>query len=293
MKILLTGGAGFIGSHLAEYLLASGHEVDVVDDLSAGKKANVPGGATFFFARCQDLTPYWREYDFVYHLASTVGVSRVTSDPAKCIANVVDSTRAVLALKSKGIYFSTSEVYGKNQAALGEDSDCVLSGKARWNYAAAKLCGEWMALQAGWKVVRLFNVIGPRQNMDYGAVFPNFLSQAQANEPITVYGQGYQVRTFIDVRDCVEILDQLRDKQFDVVNVGGSAVMSILDLARLMKLLTQSRSEIRFTDYPMPEGFEECHTRVPDLSRLNRLIRDFKYRALKDTVEVCQSNLVT
>lgn len=288
----MTGGAGFIGSHLAEYLLASGHEVDVVDDLSAGKKANVPSGATFFFARCQDWMPYEREYDFVYHLASTVGVSRVTSDPAKCIANVVDSTRAVLALKAKGIYFSTSEVYGKNTALLWEDSDCVLSGRARWNYAAAKLCGEWMALQAGWKVVRLFNVIGPRQNMEYGAVFPNFLRQALANEPITVYGQGYQTRTFVDVRDCVEMLDRLRDKDFDVVNVGGELNISVLSLARMVKLLTQSRSEIRFTDYPMPEGFEECEIRVPDLSKLNRLIGAFKYRPLKDTVEVCQPLLV-
>jgi len=282
-----------VGSHLAEYLLASGHRVDVIDDLSGGKKENVPKEATFFFARCQDWMPYERDYDFCYHLASTVGVSRVTDDPTKTILNIVDSTRKVLALGCKGIYFSTSEVYGKNTGVLDETSDCLISPKARWNYAAAKLCGEWMALQAGWKVVRLFNVIGPRQNLLYGAVFPNFISQAIENKPITVYGDGKQVRTFIDVRDCVEILDMLRDREFDVVNVGGLMKMTVLQLAEAIRMAVNSESEIRFVDYPMGSGFEECRRRVADLNKLYSLIGRFKYRSFEDTVSICQPNLTT
>lgn len=286
MKILLTGGAGFIGSHLAEYLVSSGHEVDIIDDLSSGKRENLPKKAVFFHSRCQDWMPYDRQYDFCYHLASTVGVSRVVEDPAGCIKNIVDSTRAVLSMPVKGIYFSTSEVYGKNDRVLSEDSECILSGKSRWNYAAAKLCGEWMALQAGWKVVRLFNVVGPRQNPAYGAVFPNFIKAAISHSPLIVYGDGYQTRTFIDVRDCVEILDLLRDKEFEVVNVGGQFKVSIVNLAKWVCGVLGSYSKVEFQDYPFGDGFEECLNRVPDLSLLQKLLPKFKYRNMEDTVRI-------
>lgn len=289
MKILVTGGAGFIGSHLAEYLVRSGHHVDVIDDLSAGKREYVPKGARFFKSRCQDWMPD-EDYDFSYHLASTVGVAKVVADPTHCIRNVVESTSA--ALRGKGIYFSTSEVYGKNTGLLSEDSEIQLSSKSRWNYAAAKLCGEWMARQAGWKVVRLFNVIGPRQNMAYGAVFPNFVSQAVSGQALTVHGDGSQVRTFIDVRDCVELLDRLRDREFDICNVGGELVLPIVGLARSIREITKSDSEIRFTEYPMGNGFEECVSRIPDLGQLQRLVPGFRYRKLEETVEACQPNLV-
>ena len=299
MKILVTGGAGFIGSHLTEYLLASGHEVDVIDDLSSGKLENVPHKATFFRSSCQsylkdnEVLKNWRRWDFVYHLASSLGVTKVTENPSACIENILDATRTVLSLGVPGIYFSTSEVYGKNDEVLREDSDLILSSKARWNYAAAKLCGEWMALQAGWKVVRLFNVIGPRQNMSYGAVFPTFVSQAVSGKPITVHGYGDQIRTFIDVRDCVEILDRLRYREFEVVNIGGEYVTSIAQLARRVKEATGSESEIRFTEYPNLKGFEECQTRIPDLTLLKKLIGSFKYRSFESTVEICHPSFAT
>ena len=283
----MTGGAGFIGSHLSQYLLDSGHEVTVLDDLSSGKKEYVPKGAAFWNIACQDLpyTVFERKFDFCFHLASTVGVSKVLADPKKCISNILDSTRAVLNLDCPGINFSTSEVYGKNLAVLSEKSDCVLSGLTRWSYAAAKLSAEWCAIQSGWKSVRLFNVIGPRQNLGYGAVFPTFVSQALSDSPITVHGDGSQVRTFIDVRDCVEILTQLMDKKFEVVNIGGPYVMSVYELAKDIKVSLNSKSEIRFVEYPRNKGFEECQQRIPDLSLLSSLIGKFKYRVFSDTVE--------
>lgn len=287
MRILLTGGAGFIGSHLSRHLLSKGHDVGVLDYRNDWWPP-VPG-IHCFGMDCRDLPGYLhaKDWDYCYHLASTVGVSRVLADPRECIENIVESTRAVLRLGIPGMYFSTSEVYGKNSQPLREDSDCVLSGKSRWSYAAAKLCGEWLALAERWKVVRLFNVIGPNQNSSYGAVVPKFFECARRGWPIPIFGDGEQTRTFTSVFDVVEILDRLRDKAFDVVNVGSENTASIAELANLVKQVTGSSALRGFVPYSKayPEGFEECPERVPNLTKLRSLIGNFKFRSLEETLK--------
>lgn len=309
MRILITGGAGFIGSHLAERLLANGHEVTIVD---ARRRSDWPravrsiAGHDIYiqYASRGYLEPGLDRWDFIYHLASTVGVKRVLEDPRECMDNNIESLKAVLSLGIPGLFTSTSEVYGKSTGPLSEDSDLIMSSKARWSYAASKLIGEWMAKQAGWKVVRLFNVVGPRQNSEYGAVLPNFVRQALAGEPLTVYGSGDQVRTFIDVRDCVEILDRLREKEFDLVNVGGTNQLSIRELASKVRLAFCAEGFVhslinRQVPYSCAygSGFEECPERIPNLSKLDSLLperpsTDFS-KTIRDLAESLKPQEVT
>lgn len=281
MRILVTGSSGFIGSHLVDRLISE-HEVTGLDRRS--------GDRTDWPIDCRALpkqAPYFPDWHFCYHLASTMGVSNVLNDPQACIDNIINSTKAVLSLGIPGIYFSTSEVYGRNSSVLSEDSAIILSSKSRWSYAAAKLCGEWMALQAGWKVVRLFNVVGPRQSEESGAVLPRFVKQALLGEPITVYGEGTQIRTFIDVHDCVEILDKLRDVDFDVVNVAGPHLMTMMTLAKEVRKVLDSPSMLEQVSYEKayPQGFEECQSRIPDHTKLKSLIGAFHYRPLEQTIK--------
>ncbi len=286
-RILVTGGCGFLGSHLAERLVQQGHAVFTLDRACAN-----PTGITRidYTADCRNLAALETAAygcDFIYHLAATVGVQRVLADPAECMANNIDSFRAVLSLGIPGLLTSTSEVYGKNQEALSEDSALIYSSKSRWSYAASKLVCEWMAQQAGWKTVRLFNVVGPRQNSAYGAVLPNFVKQALAGEPLTVHGDGSQVRTFIDVRDCVAILDALRDKQFDVVNVGGETIRTMRQLAvEVQSALGPAARNIAYRPYAAAyaDGFEECQRRVPDLGKLRGLLGHIPSRPLEQTI---------
>jgi len=281
VRILITGGAGFIGSHLAERLKRHGHEVQVIDlKIDGSDCRNIDLGTLHI----------WKEFgvvpEFIYHLAATVGVRKVLEDPKECIENNVESLRAVLGLGIPGIFASTSEVYGKTTGELSEDSELRYSSKPRWAYAASKLIGEHLARQAGWKTVRFFNVVGPRQNSDYGAVLPQFVSQAISGEPITVYGDGSQTRTFLDVRDCTAILDTLRDREFDVVNVGGGYHTTVRGLAEFVRDAVSSRSDIVHKTYESvyPKGFEECRERKPDLSKLRSLIGEFEYRNFHQTV---------
>ncbi len=280
MKILITGGAGFIGSHLAERLLEQGHQVTVFDRV--GPYPGFPQVFEYVTADCREIRNFFdrKYFNFIYHLAATVGVKRVLADPAECIANNIDSLRGVLSLGIPGLFTSTSEVYGKTQWLLKEDSPIEYSSKSRWSYAASKLIGEWMARQAGWKVVRLFNVVGPRQSSSYGAVLPQFVKQAIDHEPLTVYGDGKQIRTFIHVKDCVEVLDRLRDKEFDVVNVGGTNVYTIEDLAFMIG--DSHSGKIKYVPYSQayPDGFEECEFRVPDLSKLDSLLPERTNRSM-------------
>lgn len=241
------------------------------------------------FALLPDTNIVWdarSDYDFIYHLASTVGVRNVLADPKEAIENIIESTRAVLSLGIPGMYFSTSEVYGRNTEDLSESSGIHLSSKVRWSYAGAKLICEWLALEAGWKVIRPFNVVGPRQNMAYGAVLPSFVGQWLKGEKLTVHGTGEQVRTFIDVQDFVKIVDELREKDFDVLNVGGIHKLTIRDLAHKVNWTLGEDCGIEYKPYSdvFPAGFEECNRRVPDLTKLHGLIGQREYKPLSQTI---------
>lgn len=287
MKILVTGGAGFIGSHLVELLLEEGHEPIVIDDLSTGHLSNVPDNVPYLIGDCADakeLAKISKGCEFVYHLASTVGVDKVLSNPKECIENIVRSSQAVFGLGIPGMEFSTSEVYGKNTHILTEGEDLIYSSKTRWSYAASKLISEWLASAAGWKTVRLFNIVGPRQNLGY--VFSNFVHQAGRGLPITVYGSGEQIRTFIDVRDTVKILEHLRTQEFDVVNVGAAHTLSMRELAKTIKRVTRSYSPIEIVPYDKAykQGFDECPSRIPDLTKLHQMIGDMDHRPIEQTI---------
>jgi UDP-glucose 4-epimerase len=297
MKILITGGAGFIGSHLVLKLIEQGHDPVIIDNLSTGRQENVPEGVEAHFKDCRDsesLKQASKGCEFVYHLASTVGVEKVLNNPKECIENIIESTHSVLDLGIPGMDFSTSEVYGKNTGLLTESGDLVYSSKARWSYATSKLIGEWLSKSVGWKSIRLFNIVGPNQNRGY--VFSNFVYQAVNNMPITVYDTGAQVRTFVDVRDTASILSSLRDKEFDVVNVGGIYTLSVREFANIVKSVLNSKSEIISVPYNkayskgFEDSFEDCPARMPDLTKLHSLVGDFKYlsfeKTIKDTAEL-------
>ena len=298
MKAFLTGGAGFIGSHLAERLLELGHEVRVLDNLSTGSIDNIAHlkGTPRFSYVVDSVTnePLLAEMidrcDVVFHLAAAVGVKLIVEQPVHTIETNVHGTEVVLkhAAKKKKLVFiaSTSEVYGKNtDVPFREASDLVLgpSEKHRWAYACSKLIDEFLAL-AYWKekklpvvVVRLFNTVGPRQTGQYGMVLPTFVRQALTGVPITVFGDGTQSRSFTYVGDVVDALVALAlDPRAigHVFNIGNSGEISIRDLAERVKSLTGSRSPIHFIPYDeaYEAGFEDMPRRVPDISKLAALI---------------------
>jgi UDP-glucose 4-epimerase len=298
MKAFLTGGAGFIGSHLAECLLNRGHEVLVLDNLSTGSIDNISHlkGSPRFSYVVDSVTnePLLAEMtdrcDVVFHLAAAVGVKLIVEQPVHTIETNVHGTEVVLkhAAKKRKLVFiaSTSEVYGKSvDVPFRESADLVLgpSEKHRWAYACSKLIDEFLAL-AYWKekklpvvIVRLFNTVGPRQTGQYGMVLPTFVRQALAGEPITVFGDGSQSRSFTYVGDVVEALVTLALEPRaigQVFNVGNTGEISIRALAERVKAMTGSRSPIHFVPYDeaYEAGFEDMPRRVPDISKLAQLI---------------------
>ncbi len=298
MKALITGGAGFIGSHLAERLLDLGHEVAVIDDLSTGSIDNIEHlkGARLFSYVVDSVTsePLLAEMidrsDVVFHLAAAVGVKLIVEQPVHTIETNVHGTEVVLkhANKKKKLVFiaSTSEVYGKSiDVPFREESDLVLgpSAKHRWAYACSKLIDEFLAL-AYWKekklpvvIVRLFNTVGPRQTGQYGMVLPTFVRQALAGDPITVFGDGTQSRSFTYVGDVVDALVALASEPRaigEVFNIGNRGEISIRDLAERVKTLAGSNSPIQFVPYDeaYEAGFEDMPRRVPDISKIGSLI---------------------
>ncbi|MGH9389200.1 MAG: GDP-mannose 4,6-dehydratase [Vicinamibacteria bacterium] len=298
MKVLITGGAGFIGSHLAEALLERGDEVYVLDDLSTGSIDNIEHlkGAKGFHYTIDTVMnePSTAEQvdrvDVVVHLAAAVGVRLIVESPVHSIETNVHGTETVLKLankkKKRVLLASTSEVYGKSvEFPFREDSDLVMgpTTKGRWSYACSKAIDEFLAL-AYYKekklpvtVVRLFNTVGPRQTGRYGMVIPNFVRQALAGAPITVHGDGSQRRCFTDVSDVVRALLGLIDHEGavgEVFNVGSQQEISILDLAKKVKAKTMSASEIVFVPYEKAyeEGFEDMPRRIPDTSKIEKLI---------------------
>ena len=298
MKVLITGGAGFIGSHLAEAYLARGEKVTVLDNLSTGSIDNISHlkGKPGFEYVVESITavPLVAELvdaaDIVVHLAAAVGVRLIVESPVRTIETNIRGTEIVLSLANKKkkpvLVASTSEVYGKaSKVPFSEDDDLVLgaTNKGRWAYACSKAIDEFLAL-AYWRerklpvvVVRLFNTVGPRQTGQYGMVLPSFVKQALTGQPITVYGDGKQSRSFTYVGDVVGALTKLMDtpKAYgEVFNVGNGKEISILELARLVKARTRSQSEIVFVPYEeaYDPGFEDMPRRVPDISKVQKLI---------------------
>lgn len=311
MRALITGGAGFIGSHLAEALLAQGHQVTIIDDLSTGRFENIAhlvGHPSFRFAieTITNETVMDRlvsECDVIFHLAAAVGVQLVVSRPVQVIETNVYGSAMVLRLanryRCKVLLASTSEVYGKGvQVPFREDDDRLLgpTTRSRWSYACSKAMDEFLAL-AYYKqhrlptvIFRLFNIIGPRQTGRYGMVVPRFVRQALRGEPITVYGDGRQTRCFLDVRDAVRAIIGLAEAPAavgQVFNVGSTEEISILALAQRVKTLTASPSKIVFIPYEQAyeEGFEDFQRRVPDISKIERLLGYRPQYSLDETLQ--------
>ena len=298
MKALITGGAGFIGSHLAEQLLQRGHEVGVIDNLSTGSIENIShlkGAPGFSYVidtiDNESLLAEWIDRnDVVFHLAAAVGVKLIVERPVHTIETNVHGTEVVLKHANKKkklvVLASTSEVYGKStDVPFREKADLVLgaTSKHRWAYACSKLLDEFLAL-AYWKerklpvvIVRLFNTVGPRQTGQYGMVLPTFVRQALGGQPITVFGDGRQSRSFTYVGDVVEALIALASEPRavgEVFNIGNTGEVTIRHLAERVKSLTSSESLIQYIPYDQAyeTGFEDMPRRVPDISKVNALI---------------------
>jgi UDP-glucose 4-epimerase len=311
MRYLITGGAGFIGSHLADRLIGRGDEVWIVDDLSTGSIYNIEhlkANAKFHYVidtilNAPVLAELVDRCDVIVHLAAAVGVKLIVESPVRTIETNVRGTEAVLAAAEKKkrhvVIASTSEVYGKtDRIPFNEDDDLVLgpTTKGRWSYACSKAIDEYLAL-AYWKerrlpvtVVRLFNTVGPRQTARYGMVLPTFVQQALSNKPITVYGDGEQSRSFTYVDDMIEALIRLMDNQQcvgEVFNIGNDREISIANLARLVRERTGSDSEIVYIPYDQAyeEGFEDMPRRVPDVSKLHRVTGFRPTTSIEDTVD--------
>lgn len=294
MRVLVTGGAGFIGSHLSEALLAAGHHVTVLDDLSTGDVANIahmaasPRFSLVTGSVCDGVLagPLVERADLVVHLAAAVGVRLVMERPIHTIETNVNGTEVVLrharAARTRVIVASTSEVYGKSAVLpFREDGDLVLgpSTTTRWGYAASKLLDEFLAL-AYWQehqvpvtVARFFNAVGPRQSSRYGMVLPTFVRHAIAGTPLVVHGDGAQTRSFTWVGDTVAALLALAEAPGavgEVFNVGNDEEISILGLADRVRRLTGSHSPIEFVPHAAVYGerFEDMARRVPDVSKL-------------------------
>jgi UDP-glucose 4-epimerase len=296
MRFLITGGAGFIGSHLAERLVQRDDHVTVLDDLSTGSLQNIEhlkstGLLDFHLGKIQDRQTVQElvgRADFVLHLAAALGVKLILEKPVESMETNVSGTQTVLEAAARSrkpiLIASTSEVYGKSdRLPFCEDEDIVLGPtcKSRWSYAASKLLDEFLALSY-WEekhlpaiVVRFFNTVGPRQNSRYGMVLPTFVRQAVEDAPLTIHGDGRQSRCFCDVRDTVEAVLRLIDAQpfGEVINIGSTQEISIEDLALLVRRLTGSRSKISYTPYSQAykPGYEDMRRRVPSVLKLHRL----------------------
>jgi len=296
--VLITGGAGFIGSHLADAYLDRGDEVFVIDDLSTGTIENIQhlkeNPRFHYTIDTVHNTPVTAELvdqcNVVFHLAAAVGVKLIVESPVRTIETNVRGTEVVLAIankkKKKVLVASTSEVYGlSTDVPFREDGNLVMGAttKGRWSYACSKAIDEFLAL-AYWRekklptiVVRLFNTVGPRQTGQYGMVIPTFVKQALSGRPITVYGDGKQSRCFGYVGDVVGALLRLMDHPDavgQVFNIGSNQEITILELAQRVKELTNSRSEIVFMPYDeaYEEGFEDMPRRVPDIKKIGDLV---------------------
>ena len=298
MRVLITGGAGFIGSHLSDAYIQRGDEVYIIDDLSTGTIENIQHlkGHPRFHYTIDNVhnNPVTAELidqcDVIFHLAAAVGVKLIVESPVRTIETNVHGTEVVLSLankkKKKVLIASTSEVYGlSTDVPFREDGNLVMGAttKGRWSYACSKAIDEFLAL-AYWRekklptiVVRLFNTVGPRQTGQYGMVIPTFVKQALTGRPITVYGDGKQSRCFGYVGDVVGALVKLMDEPWavgQVFNIGSNVEITMLELAERVKQITQADSEIQFVPYDeaYEEGFEDMPRRIPDITKVSELV---------------------
>ena len=310
MKILITGGAGFIGSHLADKLLAEGHEITVIDDLSTGRFLNIahleenPKFRLIIdtVLNTDLMETLVQDCDRVYHMASAVGVRLIMEQPVKTIETIFHGTDVVLGrcakYRKRVLIPSTSEVYGKGISVPFKEEDDLLTGatdKHRWAYACAKTLDEFLAL-AHYKetrlpvvVTRLFNTVGPRQTGQYGMVVPRFVEAALKNEPIDVHGDGTQSRCFAHVADVVDGLVKMLELPAcfgQVINLGSDSEVTINDLAKRAIELTSSKSEIRHVPYTEAygEGFEDMRRRVPSLEKARQMLGYQPTRSLYDII---------
>jgi UDP-glucose 4-epimerase len=311
LKFLITGGAGFIGSHLAEALLKKGDEVFIIDDLSTGSIENIEhlkNKKNFHYEIDTIMNRYLLaelidQCEITFHLAAAVGVRLIIESPVNTIKTNVNGTELVLELaakkKKKVVIASTSEIYGKSLQQTFKENDDMIFGptiKARWSYACSKAIDEFLAI-AYWKekklpiiIVRLFNIVGPRQTGRYGMVIPTFIKQALGNKPITVYGNGKQTRTFTYINDAVQLLTDIAlhpQSVGEVFNVGGTEEISIEDLAYRIRKLTNSHSEIVYIPYAeaYEEGFEDMIRRVPNVKKVEKLLGYYPDRSLDDILK--------
>ncbi|MBU3911469.1 MAG: GDP-mannose 4,6-dehydratase [Candidatus Omnitrophica bacterium] len=294
MKALITGGAGFIGSHLADELLKAGNEVTVLDDLSTGRFENIThldGNKKFRFVEGSILNESLvdklvEKADVVYHLAAAVGVDLIVKKPLESLTTNIKGSEIVLEMvhryHKKVLITSTSEIYGKNaNGPLKEDDDRILGSplKSRWGYSTAKAVDEMLAYEY-WRqkqvpviIVRLFNTVGPRQTGAYGMVIPRFVTQALKDEPVTIYGTGRQSRCFLHVKDVVNTLIKLMNTEGvlgKVFNIGSQEEITMEDLAKKIIEITKSKSKLVYIPYDKAyeEGFEDMERRVPDTTRV-------------------------
>lgn len=298
MKILITGGAGFIGSHLAERLLKDGHKVEIIDNLSTGRLENIEtfkDHPKFHYTIGSILNRELLEklidgVDQIYHLAAAVGVKYIIENPLLSLKTNIVGTDNVLELankhKAKVLITSTSEIYGKSEKIPFAEHDDRLLGSthiSRWGYSCSKAIDEFMALaffrekRLPVVIVRCFNTVGPRQTGQYGMVLPKFIKAALLDQPLVVYGTGKQTRCFADVSDVVEAFIKLMSApncEGEVFNVGTTESISIEDLAAKVRTMCQSKSRIEYMKYEdaFEEGFEDMMNRMPDLSKINEYI---------------------
>jgi UDP-glucose 4-epimerase len=320
MHYLVTGGAGFIGSHLAESLIRKGHRVTVIDDLSTGSISNIQhlkgkSGFRYFVGTIFDqpmLAELVDDCDVVFHLAAAVGVRLIVESPVRTIETNLKGTEEVLECankkKKKVILASTSEVYGKaTKLPFSEEDDLILGPpfRGRWSYACSKAIDEFLGL-AYWRekklpvvIARLFNTVGPRQTGRHGMVVPTFVQQALRGDPITVFGDGKQSRCFIHVSDTVGALIQLAqhpDAVGEIFNIGTDEEITIEELAWLIRDMARSSSEIRYVSYDeaYEEGFEDMHRRVPNLRKVKCFINFRSTRGIREIVQAmidyCRAN---
>jgi len=318
MKYLITGGAGFIGSHLAEELLNRGHEVTVFDDLSTGRFSNivhlekkfkqfgfVEGDIVYKVELC-DVS----DCDIIFHLAASVGVKLIVDNSLESIQNNIRGTEHILRVANeynrKVVFTSTSEVYGKGEAPFKEDDNLILGATTcnRWSYAASKIVDEFLCLayvEKGLPVIvaRLFNVVGSRQSGDYGMVVPRFVWAAKNRQALEIYGDGEQTRSFLYVQDAIEALIALSESEEaigEIVNIGSFEEVTVKELARIVSKVFEVEEFIVFKPYTQifpGRLFEDIRNRLPDISKLEKLTGWEKHFTLEEAIEDVKNEIAS